>query len=317
MHVPSFFECVGSAKARVCLPCECALRMADASMEDQDHDGCTLSAATSAVCSSGLEIEPAPSGSEGGLNDDLKITSSPTPSSSRETRKRARGSFSENYLLHEKPNLFILSIFMYLGTPEFPVTELMTKCCCDRKAVTCFKLLSQADIERVRQEFYSCSTETQQTQYLLHYMREHSRGDKSVLYTVAGQEVCETSFRMVYGLRYNRFSSVKARFASGVVVAEHGRLGKSHIGDASIRVTCWLRTFVQKVGDRMPTSTDIHLPSCLTKADVYALAVDDLSQGGLSCCKPSTFYSIWKSEFPHVKIPKVIIECPTIYLATT
>ncbi len=55
----------------------------------------------------------------------------------------------------------------------------------------------------------------------------------------------------------------------------------------------------------MPTSTDVHLPSCLTKADVYALAVDDLSQGGLKCCKPSTFYEIWRSEFPHVKIPKV------------
>ncbi len=138
-------------------------------------------------------------------------------------------------------------------------------------------------------------------------MRVHSRGNKSVLYTVAGQEVCEASFRMVYGLRCNRFTSVKAKFAGGVVVAEHGRLGKSHIRDGTIRVISWLRTFVQKVGDRMPASTDIHLPSCLTKADVYALAVDDLSQGGLECCKTSTFYEIWKSEFPHVKIPKVNI----------
>ncbi len=181
----------------------------------------------------------------------------------------------------------------------------MTKFCCDQKAVMCFKLLSQADIERIRQEFYSCTTEMEQTQCLLNYMRKHSRGDKVVLYTVAGQEVCEASFRMVYGLRYNRFTSIKGKFASGVVVAEHGRLGKGHIGDASIRVISWLRTFVQKVGDRMPTSSDIHLPSCLTKADVYALAVDDLSQGGLQCCKPSTFYEIWKTEFPHVKIPKV------------
>lgn len=76
------------------------------------------------------------------------------------------------------------------------------------------------------------------------------------------------------------------------VVAEHGRLGKSHIGDASIRVISWLRTFVQKVGDRMLSSSDIHLPSCLTKADVYAVAADDLCQGGLKCCNMSTFYAI-------------------------
>jgi hypothetical protein len=183
----------------------------------------------------------------------------------------------------------------------------MTKSCCDRKEVTCFKLLSQADIECIRQEFYSCTTETEQTQRLLDYMREHSRRDRSVLYTVAGQEICEASFRMVYGLRYNRFASIKAKFVSGVVIAEHGRLGKFHVGDASVRAISWLRTFVQKVGDQMPTSTDVHLPSCLTKADVYALAVDDLTQGCLVCCKTTTFYDLWKSEFPNVKIPKVNI----------
>ena len=56
----------------------------------------------------------------------------------------------------------------------------------------------------------------------------------------------------------------------------------------------------------MPVKTEIHLPSCLTKGDVYALAVDDLSQGGLESCKISKFYQIWQQEFPHVKIPKVM-----------
>lgn len=114
MHVPFFFLNVQEANARVCRTCECALMMADASMEDQDRDGCTLSAATSAVCSSGLEIEPAPSGSEGSLNDDLKITSSPTPSSSQETRKRARGSFSENYLFTLKAKSIDIDYFYVL-----------------------------------------------------------------------------------------------------------------------------------------------------------------------------------------------------------
>ena len=65
---------------------------------------------------------------------------------------------------------------------------------------------------------------------------------------------------MVYGLGYNRFNSVKASFASGVVIAKHGQLGKSHIGDVSIWVTCWLRTFVQKVGDQMPTRPFAAMP---------------------------------------------------------
>lgn len=110
---------------------------------------------------------------------------------------------------------------------------------------------------------------------------------------------------MVYGFRFNRFAAIKKKYMSGVLIAEHGRLGKSQISDASIRVTSWLRTFIDKVGDHMPTSAAVHLPACLTKTDVFSLACDDLSQGGLECCKISTFYQIWKTNFPTVKIPKV------------
>lgn len=181
----------------------------------------------------------------------------------------------------------------------------MTSHCCSRKFVTCFKKLTQATIEQVRASIYSVS-ETEQVQIILTYMLEHSQGNHCILYTVGGQHVCEACFRMVYGFRYNRFAAIKARFESGILVAEHGRLGICEISDASIRITSWLRSFFDKVGDRMPTSAAVHLPACLTKADVFSLASDDLSQGGLECCGISTFYQIWKSNFPTVKIPKVI-----------
>ena len=189
--------------------------------------------------------------------------------------------------------------------PEFPVETLLTKTCCNRKMTTCFKLLSQADIEKARERFYCNKTEVQQTQHILDYMKQHSRGNKSILYSISGHEVCEVCFRLVHGVRHNRFAAIKCRFLNGVVMAEHGRYGKSCLTDSTIRVISWLRTFIQKIGDRMPTKDEIHLPSCLTRADVYALAVDDLSQGGLHCCKLSTFYDVWKSHFPNVKIPKV------------
>ena len=180
----------------------------------------------------------------------------------------------------------------------------MTRHCCSKKKVTCFKLLTQATIERIRTSVYSLS-ETEQTQPIFNYLLEHSKSDRAVLYTVGGQEVCETCFRMVYGFRYNRFNSVKVKFQHGVVMAEHGRLGRGEISGVSVRVISWLRIFVDKVGDKMPTSMVTHLPSCLTKADVYCLAYDDLTQGGLECCKISTFYKIWKENFSDVKIPKV------------
>lgn len=100
------------------------------------------------------------------------------------------------------------------STCTYNLTCFMAKSCCKQKALICFKHLSQVAIELARSDWNSCATETEQTQYLLSYMRQHSRGDKSILYTVAGQEMCEAGFRMVYGLRYNRFNAIKAKFAS-------------------------------------------------------------------------------------------------------
>ena len=124
--------------------------------------------------------------------------------------------------------------------------------------------------------------------------------DGDVLYTVAGQEVCETCFRMVYDLRYNRFIMIKKKFSKGVVHVEHGMLGKGLRVILPYVQSAGYTGLLKKVGDHMPMKQDIHLPSCLTKADVYSLASDDLCQGGLQCCGTSTFKKIWQKEFPHV-----------------
>lgn len=196
------------------------------------------------------------------------------------------------------------SVSPYIGLPEFTASALMLRSCCSKGNVTCFKKLSQKSIESIQTAFYALS-ETAQTQQLIQYMREHGRSDGTVLYSIAGEEVCETAFRMVYGLRYNRFSSLKAKYSGGVVLYEHGRFGRGQYTDASIRAISWLRMFINKLGDHMPTKDEIHLPPCLTKSDVYGLAAEDLSQGSLECCGMSTFYKIWKKEFPNVKIPHV------------
>lgn len=121
---------------------------------------------------------------------------------------------------------------------------------------------------------------------------------------------------MVYGIRHNRFTTFKAKFVSGVTIVKvkQGRLEKSQIPDSSIRAVSWLWTFTDKVEDHMPMKEEIHLPSCLTKADVYTLAKDDLTQRGLQCCKVSTFYSIWSSSFRNVKIPCVGQREPNEYM---
>lgn len=93
---------------------------------------------------------------------------------------------------------------------------------------------------------------------------------------------------------------------SDVVVIEHGHTGKTRPHESTLRLQSWMRSFFQKVGDHMPMSEAIHLPSCLTKVDIYELAREDLTQGGLQCCSASQMYEIWNKEFKNVKIPKVL-----------
>ena len=100
-------------------------------------------------------------------------------------------------------------------------------------------------------------------------------------------------------------SSLISVSSTEAVTIEHGRQGLRSCRDSTVRAASWLGMFVDKVGDRMPTDGTIHLPSCLTKSDVYNLAQEDLSQGGIPMCSRSSFFRLWKNDFKHVKIPPV------------
>ena len=69
---------------------------------------------------------------------------------------------------------------------------------------------------------------------------------------------------------------------------KHGRQGMQSLREPTVRAAMWLRMFVDKVGDRTPTDGTIHLPSCLTKCNLYDLAQQDLSDGGMSACSRSS-----------------------------
>lgn len=197
-----------------------------------------------------------------------------------------------------------------IGVPEFTIESLLNKTCCNRKAVTCFRLLSYADIETTRQHYTHPETETKQNQRILDYFIQHSGCDNVVQYSVAGKKVCETCWRLVCGVRYNKFSNLKRKFQKGVVTVQHGRQGIIQPQDRTLRMVCWLKMFTEKVGDRMPMSDDLHLPSCLTKIDIYNLANDDLmlgDAGSAPCISLSSFYDLWENTFSHVKIPKVCL----------
>ena len=100
-------------------------------------------------------------------------------------------------------------IIIHVGVPEFTIEEVFLRQC----EIDCFKKLSQLDVEGARKRFYELGSETEQNQWVIDYMQQHSESTSSVMYQVSGKSVCETCWRQVYGLRYNKFSVLKAKFA--------------------------------------------------------------------------------------------------------
>ena len=145
-------------------------------------------------------------------------------------------------MIHMSLNLNIL-LLLLLGLPEFSVQCLLLMKCCNSKVVTCFKKICQQAIEGCR---HKLKTETQQNQFLLDYFIEHSRSDKSILYAVSGQVLCEKSWRLIYGIRYSRFQSVKEKYFNDVVQIEHGLTGRLKPQESTLRLQSWMRTFFKK-----------------------------------------------------------------------
>lgn len=193
---------------------------------------------------------------------------------------------------------------MLAGKPEFSTEEVVLKNCCDEN---CLGKVSVADVIYAREGFYEKS-EVDQNQHVLTYMHQHRKRESSstdCVYVIGGAVVCENAWRLVMGIKRTRFQSLKKKVTSGVVLIEHGRKGMCYTSAASTNISSWMSSFFKKVGDRMPMKEMIHLPSCLSKQDVYSIACDDLEGNGLATCGRSTFFQLWKSQYSHVVIPKV------------
>ena len=63
--------------------------------------------------------------------------------------------------------------------------------------------------------------------------------------------------------------------------------------------------FLTQVGDKMPDTGALHLPSYLDKTIMYGYMKADLENENEDVVHYSTFCHLLREVFPHVKIPKV------------
>lgn len=77
------------------------------------------------------------------------------------------------------------------------------------------------------------------------------------------------------------------------------------LGIAALEALAWLEEFGSTYGDKLPNSTQIHLPSCLTKETVYQRMAEELKSQRVDVVSYSHFLRLWRENKAHIAIPKV------------
>lgn len=119
-------------------------------------------------------------------------------------------------------------------------------------------------------------------------------------------QTCKTAWQAVYGINSKCLEEIFKTCLDGVVTFElqphsQGQRHKTNVAKA------WMRLFFGRIGDKMPDSLAINLPSYLDNRIIYGYLKDDLVQRKEQPICYSQFCRIMNKDFPDVFIPKVTL----------
>lgn len=127
-----------------------------------------------------------------------------------------------------------------------------------------------------------------------------------VSYFVRGYETCRAAWQAAYGINSKRLEDVAKCFLNGLVLYENenqfNSVGQRHKTSVA---KAWMQMLFSRIGDKMPDTLVINLPSYLDNRILYGYLKDDLTQLGEQVISYSQFCRILNLDFPDVLIPKV------------
>ena len=170
--------------------------------------------------------------------------------------------------------------------------------------------LTATDVIASRSNFLHLN-KTEQRQYLFTKLKESSceAGHKvETKYFIAGKEICNVAWAKVYSISQRTLTRMLKSISLGESKAVHGNQGKRRVNTKKESVGIWMERYFHLIGDKMPNSSQIHLPSWEVQKDVYSRYCQDMQIHGIpedEIAGISVFYKIWNEEFSHVVIPEV------------
>lgn len=110
-------------------------------------------------------------------------------------------------------------------------------------------------------------------------------------------------FYFFYLLRYFFIKRKLVKYET--VTFEDPRTGQLYSSQKLLGAHQFLTEYAKQFGEDQPDSSDVHLPSCVTKPSVYEDYQLQCQTNSKPYIKISRFYEMWISEFQHVKLRKV------------
>lgn len=160
----------------------------------------------------------------------------------------------------------------------------------------CLDAITAEDIYQMRLRYWTKPT-VLKNQFLLQRLGLSKNG---FLMCDNGHKVCRSAFEKILRLNKNKLTVLQKKKETNGVVSTSGRAHKKH-SEKIVEAISWIQQFSSVHGDRMPDSNKIMLPYKTEKFSIYSSYKQEKEKG----VSKTSFYRIWKTHFPHLKIKQV------------
>lgn len=172
----------------------------------------------------------------------------------------------------------------------------------------CLTDMSAIDIKRERLK-YHCRTQTERQIWLMDMLSSTTRKHRTHFFKLPSGLVCQNCFRKSLHINKHAYYLAKRNVEKGAIAPPHPELKCRKRTDEYLLAMNWFEDYVSFYGDRLPDVTEFYLPYRTVRESVHANYVKEMQESGQeSPIARSTFLSMWRIYYPHIKIKQVQAE---------
>ena len=238
-------------------------------------------------------------------NDDIYFSLNST--NSKGTFDTEFNESSDNSLFLQEPTQSAepLATSGHREASKIKLAEIAQPGCCHQY---CLLHMTSFEISSTLEHFNSKNV-VEQNQFLLDSFRA-TFNKETIYHMLCGKHICKDAYIKILQISKKRYNNILTLLKANPTVKIARKCVFRSESIKVIEAKAWMERYFKRIGDSMPHTDRIHLPHGLTKRDIYYNMKSQLQEQGLNnIISLSHFYSLWKSSFEKVAIPKVQNAC--------